>query len=178
MNLKVIGGIILAVILSFGAGVGLTAYNNHQQKEFEKTMEQSVTVIVQNVLNKNFQQINQDYKDDIKKSIDQYLLDKKAGDDASRLLNSGQPSWVWVNPTDPKPASDAKVGTATTGSKSTGPVRSQLSDQTSVPLKREALRADQCAIDYNRLKGEYDALWLSVYKYNQSVDQYNSQFKK
>lgn len=178
MNLKLIGGFILALVLSFSAGVGLTAYNNHQQKEFEKTLEQSVTTIVQNVLDKNYQQINQDYKDAIKQSLDQYLADKKAGDDAHRLLNSNQPSWVWINPVDEKPTSDAKAGTATTGSKPAAAVRSKLSEQTSLPLKREALRADQCAIDYNKLKSEYDALWWSVQRHNQAVDQYNGLLKK
>lgn len=178
MNLKLIGGIILAVVLSFGAGMGLTAYNNHQKEEFKKELESSVTTIVQNALDSNFKNINAEYKDAIKKSFDQYLADKKTADDANRMLNNGQPGWVWTVQPDQKPAGDAKAGTATAGSKSTVTVRTQLSERTSVPLKREALRADQCAIDYNKLKSDYDALWWSVYRYNQTVDQYNSQFKK
>ncbi len=178
MNLKLIGGIILAVVLSFGAGVGLTAYNNHQKEEFKKELESSVTTIVQNALDSNFKNINAEYKDAIKKSFDQYLADKKTADDANRMLNNGQPGWVWTVQPDQKPASDAKAGTATAGSKSTVTVRTQLSERTSVPLKREALRADQCAIDYNKLKSDYDALWWSVYRYNQSVDQYNGMLKK
>ena len=178
MNLKLIGGIILAVVLSFGAGVGLTAYNNHQKEEFKKELESSVTTIVQNALDSNFKNINAEYKDAIKKSFDQYLADKKTADDANRMLNNGQPGWVWTVQPDQKPTSDAKAGTATTGSKPTVTVRTQLSERTSVPLKREALRADQCAIDYNKLKSDYDALWWSVYRYNQSVDQYNGMLKK
>lgn len=178
MNLKLIGGIILAVVLSFGAGLGLNAYNNHQKEEFKKELESSVTTIVQNALDSNFKNINAEYKDAIKKSFDQYLADKKTADDANRMLNNGQPSWVWTVQPDQKPSSDAKAGTATAGSKSTVTVRTQLSEQTSVPLKREALRADQCAIDYNKLKSDYDALWWSVYRYNQSVDQYNGMLKK
>lgn len=178
MNLKLIGGIILAVVLSFGAGVGLTAYNNHQKEEFKKELESSVTTIVQNALDSNFKNINAEYKDAIKKSFDQYLADKKTADDANRMLNNGQPGWVWTVQPDQKPAGDAKAGTATAGSKSTVTVRTQLSERTSVPLKREALRADQCAIDYNKLKSDYDALWWSVYRYNQSVDQYNGMLKK
>ncbi|EBS0566363.1 hypothetical protein DTU56_25185, partial [Salmonella enterica subsp. enterica serovar Muenchen] len=82
MNLKLIGGIILAVVLSFGAGMGLNAYNNHQKEEFKKELESSVTTIVQNALDSNFKNINAEYKDAIKKSFDQYLADKKTADDA------------------------------------------------------------------------------------------------
>lgn len=178
MNLKILGGFILAILLSFGAGFGLSTYNHHVETTLSNKFEGQVTTIIQNTLDTQFGQINKDYKDGIQKSFDQYLADKKSADDAQRLLNSGSPDWVWIKPTDEQPASPAKTGTPTTGSKPTPAVRAQLSEQSSVPLKREALRADNCAADYNKLKSQYDTLWFSVYKYNQSVDQYNSQFKK
>jgi hypothetical protein len=178
MNVKILGGFILAVVLSFFAGFGLSTYNHHVETTLSNKFEGQVTTIIQNSLDTQFGQINKDYKDGIQKSFDQYLADKKAADDASRLLNSGGPDWVWVKPADEQPASPAKAGTSATGSKPASPVRAQLSAESSVPLKREAKRADDCAVDYNKLKSQYDTLWLSVWKYNQSVDNYNSQFKK
>lgn len=178
MNLKILGGIVLGIVLAFVAGFGLSSWNSHKDKENEKKLEGVVTTIVQNTLTESFKNINADYKDEIKKSIDQYLADKKTADDANRLLNNNQPSWVWVKPTDSKPAADAKAGTPAAGPKPAETVRAQLSDRTSVPLREGAKRADQCAVDYNKLRADYDALWLSVYHYNQTVDVYNSQFQK
>lgn len=178
MNIKVIGGFILAIALSFCAGFGVSTWGHRIETKTTNEMEGKITTIVQNSLDSGFEQINKDYKDGMQKSLDQYLADKKRTDDAERLLSNPSANWVWIKPSDQEPASTAKAGTVTKGPGTTSQVRARLSDETSLPLKREAKRADDCANDYNRLKSDYDTLWLSVWRYNQQVDQYNGQFKK
>lgn len=178
MNIKFIGVSILAVILSFFAGYGVSTWGQHIEKKTRDQLEGTITTIIQNSLDSQFQQIDEEYKNGFQKAADQYFTDKKSADAANTLLNSNGNGWVWVQPTDGKQTSDAKTPSGSERPKPASKVRAELSASTSVPLKSDARRADQCAIDYNKLKSDYDRLWLVVYNYNKTVDTYNSQFKK
>lgn len=178
MNLKLVGGFVLAVVLSFVAGFGVSTWGQHIEKKTQDKFEGSISTIIQNSLDTQFGQINKEYKDGFQQAADKYFADKKSSDAANALLNSNGNGWVWVQPTDQKPAGATKATAGSERPKPASPVRAELSASTSVPLKSDARRADQCAIDYNKLKSDYDRLWLVVYNYNKTVDTYNSQFTK
>lgn len=163
-------GVVLLVVASIW--LGLSKFAGMVKANVEKQLTELIQTTIQKTVDERFNHFREEYKGDLKDLEERRRTDTILAGQGSSALNGVGNGWVYVNvPAEPS-VKAPETGTAIE-QRITRKVRAELSAEFSGAIKSEARRADQCAIDYNTLKGNYNALERQIIQYNLWVDEYN-----
>lgn len=150
-------------------------------KRVEERVTNHFTKVIQSTIDKSVTERFKGIKNDIDKSLHDADVSRKNDqqriDAATGALSDVTSNWVQFTCPDP----DTSKATDSNGAEHkrlTREIRAQLSREFEGKLKREANRADQCAVDYNDLNKRYQALSDQVEEYNKWASEHNSTYAR